>query len=57
MGAEKFVGGAGEEVAVERGDVDQAVRSVVNGVDIGEGSGLMREADNLFYRIDGAYRI
>ncbi len=34
--AEEFVGGADQEVAVERGDIDQAVGAVVDGVDVGE---------------------
>ena len=46
--AEEFVGGAGEEIAVERGDVDEAVRAVVDGVDVGEGSGRVGEADDFF---------
>src|SRR5208282_6912273 len=52
--AEEFVGGADEEITIERGDVDQAVRTVVDGIDIGEDAGGVREADDFFYRIDGA---
>ena len=55
--AEKFVGGADQKIAIERGDVDQAVRAVVDGVDVGERSGGVREADDFFYRIDGADRV
>ena len=55
--AEEFVSRARQEIAIERSDVDQAVRAVVNGVDVGEGSGLMGELYNLFHGIDGADRI
>ena len=52
--AEKFVGRTDEEIAIEGGDVDQAMRAVVDGVNVGEGSGGMGEADDLFDGIDGA---
>ena len=57
VGAEEFVGGADEKVAVERGDIDQAVRAVVHGIDVGERSGGVGEADDLFDGIDGADRV
>ena len=53
-GSKKFVGGASEKIAVECGHIDQAVRSVVNRVDVGQGSGALGEADDFFHRIDGA---
>ena len=34
--SEEFISGTDQEVAVERGHVDQAVRPIVHGVDIGE---------------------
>ena len=52
--AEEFVSRAHQEIAIERGHVDQAVRAVVDGVDVGEGAGGVGEADDFFYRIDGA---
>src|ERR1700727_2533056 len=52
--AEKFVGRTDQEIAVEGGDVDQAMRAIVDGVDVGEGSGGVGEADDLFDGIDGA---
>src|SRR6266498_188726 len=36
---EEFVSGAGQKVAVERGDIDQAMRAVVNGIDVDKGCG------------------
>ena len=55
--AKEFVGRARQEIAIERGDVDQAVRAVVDGVDVGEGSGGVGEADDFFHGIDGAYGV
>ena len=52
--AEKFVSRAHQKIAIERGHVDQAVRAVVNGVDVGERSGGVSEADDFFDRIDRA---
>ncbi len=37
--SEEFVGRARQKIAVERGNVDQAVRAVVDGVNVGERSG------------------
>ena len=44
MRAEEFVGGAHQKIAIERGHVDESVRAVVDGVNVGEGSGLVGEA-------------
>ena len=55
--SEEFVSGADEKVAIERGHVDQAVRAVVYGVDVGERSGGVRQADDLFDGIDRADRV
>ena len=51
---EKFVSGADEEIAIEIGDIDEAVRAVVDGVDVGESSGGVGEANDFFDWIDGA---
>src|SRR5579863_4304093 len=51
---EKFVSRAHQKIAIERGHVDEAVRGIVDGVDVGEGSGGVGEADDFFYGIDGA---
>ena len=52
--AEEFVGGADEEIAIEVFHVDEAVWAVVDGVDVGESSGGVGEADDFFDWIDGA---
>src|ERR1700678_1299985 len=52
--AEELVGGAGEKIAVEGAHVDGAVGSVVDGVDVAEGSGLPRQLDDLGDVVDGA---
>src|ERR1700739_2000190 len=51
---EKFVGRAGKEIAVERANVNRAVRRVMNGVDERERPGFMSEADDFGDRINGA---
>ena len=48
--AEEFVGGADEEIAIEGGDVDEAVRAVVDGVDVGERSSSVSEANDCLSR-------
>jgi hypothetical protein len=42
------------EIAVERGHVDESVRAVVHGVDVGKCAGGVRETDDFFHWIDGA---
>ena len=55
--AEEFVGGADEKIAIERGDIDEAVRAVVDGIDVSERAGGVGEADDFLDGIDGADRV
>ena len=55
--AEKFVGRAGEEIAIQRADVDGAVRRVMDCVDERECAGGVGEADNFFDGIDCAHGV
>ena len=57
MRSEEFVGGADEEVAIERGHVDEAVRAIVHGVDVGKRTGGVSQADDRLHRIDRAHGI
>ncbi len=52
--AEEFVGRTRQKIAIERGHVDQPVRAVVHGVDVGESSRGVGEADDFLDWIDGA---
>ena len=52
--AEKFVSRARQKIAIERGNVDQAVRAVVHGVDVGERAGGVGEPHDFLHGIDGA---
>ena len=54
---EELVGRAEQEVAVEGGDVDDAVQRVVHGVDHGQGSGRSRHLDDAPDVVDGAHRV
>ena len=55
--SEEFVCRAGQEVAVERRDVDEPVRSVVDGIDVAKGAGRVSQAYDFLDGIDGADRI
>ena len=57
VGAEKFVGRAGEKIAVEGADVDGTVGGVVDGVDEHEGAGGVGELGDFGDGIDGAYGV
>ncbi len=55
--AEEFVSRAGQEIAVECTYVNRAVRSVVDGIDVTQRSGLPRQAHHFGDVVDGAHRI
>ena len=52
--AEELVGGADEEIAIQGADVDWTMRSVVDGVNVGDRSSRARQADNFGDVVDGA---
>ena len=54
---EPLVGAAGQEVGVERLDVDRAVRRVRDGVDVGQRPDLVGAGDDLGDRVDRADRV
>src|SRR5215471_11107595 len=57
MRAEELVSGAGQEVTINRGDIDKSMRPVVNRVDVGERSCGVSEPGDLLYRVNRSYRI
>src|SRR5262249_1477581 len=57
MRAKEFVRRADKKIAIERGDIDESMRGVVDGIDIGKSSDLVRKADDPFHRIDGSNAI
>src|SRR6202790_5732500 len=52
--AEELVSGADKKIAIERGDVDEAVRAVVDGINVDERANGVGEAGDFFDRMDGA---
>jgi hypothetical protein len=57
VGAEEFVGRAGQEITIEGADVDGSVRGVVDGVDERERPCFVCELSDFGYRIDRAYGV
>ena len=57
VGTEEFVSGADQKVAIERSHIDQTVRPVVHGIDVGQRSDGVRQTNHLFHRIDGSHRV
>jgi hypothetical protein len=54
---EKLVGRADQKIAVERAHVNRTVRSVVDGIDVTQGSGLPRQAHHFGDVVDRAHGI
>ncbi len=54
MRTEKFVGRAGQEIAVQRANVDGPVRRVMNCIDKHQRAGFVREFRDLRDWVDGA---
>src|ERR1700734_3152733 len=53
----ELIGRTHQEIAVERADIDGAMRRVMNRVNVSHGAALVGEANNLLYVINRAYGI